>query len=111
MNRLPVQFADLEPFVDSWAAESTSARHERRIASSDAEKRAFYDAVTPRLDEILAYLEKHPLAEIAGADLVLLRLALAAAQASLALDVIGRKEPEHAQSARRIRLSREIDAI
>ncbi|HKT16269.1 MAG TPA: hypothetical protein VJR87_12790 [Allosphingosinicella sp.] len=111
MNQLPAQFAELEPFVAFWAAETTSARHERRTSSSGAERQAFYDAVAPRLDEIVIYLNKQPLADIAGADLVLLRLALAAVQVSLAVDVIGRKEPEHSQSARRLKLGREIDAI
>ena len=111
MTRLPASFAELEPFVDFWAAESTSARHERRTSSSEAERRAFYAAVAPRLDEILIHLSKQPLADIAGADLVLLRLALAAVQVSMAVDILGQKEPEHAQSARRLKLSREIDAI
>ena len=53
---LPEAFADLAPWLD-WALEPERARTEKREASSMAEIRAFYDAVLPRLEEMIRYLE------------------------------------------------------
>ena len=53
---LPEEFADLAPWLD-WALEPERARTEKRQASSMAEIRAFYDAVLPRLEEMIRHLE------------------------------------------------------
>ena len=55
---LPDEFRDLAPWLD-WALEPERARTERREASSMVEIRAFYDAVLPRLEEMIRYLEDH----------------------------------------------------
>ena len=55
---LPAEFADLEPFAD-WAVPTERARYDRRIASTMADLQTFYDAAFPRIDDALAYLEKH----------------------------------------------------
>ena len=55
---LPEEFADLAPWLD-WALEPERARTEKRQASSMAEIRAFYDAVLPRLEEMIRYLEDY----------------------------------------------------
>ena len=54
--RLPEEFADLAPWLD-WALEPERARTQKREASSMAEIRAFYDAVLPRLEEVIRHLE------------------------------------------------------
>jgi hypothetical protein len=56
-NSLPAEFADLEP-VAEWAVPSERARYSKRLASSMAELQSFYDAVFPRIDDALAYLEQ-----------------------------------------------------
>ena len=53
---LPDGFQDLAPWLD-WALEPERARTEKREASSMAEIRAFYDAVLPRIEEAIRYLE------------------------------------------------------
>ena len=53
---LPDEFADLAPWLD-WALEPERARTGKREASSMVEIRAFYDAVLPRLEEMIRYLE------------------------------------------------------
>ncbi len=53
---LPEEFADLAPWLD-WALEPERARTEQRESSSMAEIRAFYDAVLPRLEEMIRHLE------------------------------------------------------
>ena len=55
---LQEEFADLAPWLD-WALEPERARTEKREASSIEEIRAFYDAVLPRLEEMIRYLEDY----------------------------------------------------
>ena len=55
-DALPEGFQDLAPWLD-WALGSERARTEKREASSMAELRAFYDAVLPRLEEMIRHLE------------------------------------------------------
>ncbi len=55
---LPEAFADLAPWLD-WALEPERARTEKREASSMAKIRAFYDAVLPRLEEMIRHLEDY----------------------------------------------------
>ena len=56
---LPETFADLAPWLD-WALEPERARTAKKAASSMEEIRAFYDAMMPRLEEIMAYLDGAP---------------------------------------------------
>ena len=53
---LPEGFQDLAPWLD-WALEPERKRTEKREASSMAEIRAFYDALLPRLEEMIRHLE------------------------------------------------------
>jgi hypothetical protein len=56
---LPPAFADLAPFGD-WVLPTERERYNKRIASSMAELQAFYDALLPRLEEAVEYLETVP---------------------------------------------------
>ena len=56
---LPEGFEDLAPWLD-WALEPERARTAKKAASSMEEIRAFYDAMMPRLEEIMAYLDGVP---------------------------------------------------
>ena len=53
---LPAQFAELEPYVAQWVAESDDERLLRRLESPLDEVIAFYQAVLPRFAEMMAYL-------------------------------------------------------
>ena len=57
---LPSEFADLAPFA-GWALPSESARYAKRIASTMDELQSFYDAMFPRLEAAMQYLDKLPL--------------------------------------------------
>ena len=61
---LPKSFESLEPLVANWALPTQNGRQQRRIGSSRGELRAFYDAMLPRLEDILAYVDKFPLGEL-----------------------------------------------
>ncbi len=55
-QKLPAQFAALEPFLD-WALATERERTARRRTIGMAAIREFYATILPRLDEILKYLE------------------------------------------------------
>jgi hypothetical protein len=61
--RLPTEFADLERFSD-WCLDSEPQRYRKRLSSSMAEMQAFYDAITPRAEEAIAYCDKFPLDDL-----------------------------------------------
>ena len=56
---LPEEFGDLAPWLD-WALEPERARTAKKTASSMEEIRTFYDAMMPRLEAIMAYLDSVP---------------------------------------------------
>jgi hypothetical protein len=56
MSVFPAEFSDLEPFAD-WALATEAERYAKRLASSMDELQAFYDAVFPRLERAMAYLD------------------------------------------------------
>ena len=57
---LPADFADLAAFSD-WALPNERARYAKRIESTMNELQAFYDALFPRLEDALTYLDQFPL--------------------------------------------------
>jgi hypothetical protein len=56
MATFPDKFADLEPYA-AWALESEAERYAKRLSSSMDQLQALYDAVFPRLEDILGYLD------------------------------------------------------
>ena len=61
---LPPEFSDLEPFAREWCLASEPERYAKRLASSMDEMQAFYDALIPRAEEAIVYLEKFPLHDL-----------------------------------------------
>ena len=61
--KLPSEFADLEPFSD-WCLDSEPQRFHKRLNSSMAQMQAFYDAITPRAEEAIAYCDEFPLDDL-----------------------------------------------
>lgn len=60
---LPAAFAGLSPFA-GWALATQDARQHKRITSTKAELRAFYDAVVPVLPQMLTYVDQYPLGAV-----------------------------------------------
>jgi len=71
---LPAQFADLEPFASKWCLGSERERFSERMASTMAEIQAFYDAITARAEEAIAYCDQFPLDELPEDALNLMHL-------------------------------------
>ena len=53
---LPPEFADLEPFVETWALRTEAERQETRLRSNMEDIAAFYAAMQGRIDDILTSL-------------------------------------------------------
>ena len=82
---LPAEFADLEPFAD-WALDTWRERYEKRLDSTMAEMQAFYDAMMPRLSEILDYCDAFDLDDLPDDARNLLLLAFSLCEASFPVE-------------------------
>jgi hypothetical protein len=56
---LPERFSDLEIW-SSWAFATEGERYARRAASTMEELTAFYDALKPHMEDVIAYLSRFP---------------------------------------------------
>ncbi|WP_067856799.1 hypothetical protein [Nocardia shimofusensis] len=55
---LPPEFADLESFAPRWCLSTETERYDARLNSSMEEMQRFYDAITPRAEDAIAYCDK-----------------------------------------------------
>ena len=55
-STLPQAFSDLEPLVAGWGLPTRAERYEARLSKPYDELVAFYDAIAPRAEEAIAYL-------------------------------------------------------
>jgi len=53
---LPEGFEELEPFVADWAKSTRAERYAMRLSKTFDELGEFYDAVAPRAEEAIGYL-------------------------------------------------------
>jgi len=58
---LPDEFSDLEPFAADWVLQTERERFAKRLASSMEQMQAFYDAVFPRGQAAIEYLNQFDL--------------------------------------------------
>jgi hypothetical protein len=71
---LPPEFSDLEPWVEGWCLDSEPERYAKRLSSTMDEIQAFYDAIFPRAEDAIVYLEKFPLDDLPEDAFRLLKL-------------------------------------
>lgn len=88
---LPSPFRDLEPYLD-WAVEGERQRTEKKVASSMDEVRAFYDAVFPRLDDIVSYLDGVPENDMPEPGRRLYNLSLSLVEVANLVEIYKRRE-------------------
>ena len=84
---LPSQFSDLEPFAKAWCLASEPERYAKRLASSMDEMQAFYDAIFPRAEEAIVYLEKFSLQDLPDDAHRLLQLLYSLILVSFAVEI------------------------
>lgn len=61
---LPPEFADLEPFAETWCLPTEPERYAKRLASTVPQMQEFYDAITPRADAVIAYCDRFGLDDL-----------------------------------------------
>jgi hypothetical protein len=83
---LPDEFSDLAPFA-GWALPTERERYDKRVASTMEELQAFYDALFPRLEEAMEYIDRSPLDALPDNSLHLLRLCCALCTVSFPVEV------------------------
>ena len=72
--------AELDRFIKIWALPTEAERSDRRWQATPAEFRDFYNALLPRIDELLECLDQYPIGRIPTEALPLYHLALAFAE-------------------------------
>ena len=81
-HRLPSRFAELEYLVERWALPTENQRSAKRWSASPEEFQELYDALVPRINDVLAYLDQFPLDDMPEDAQLLFRLSLALAEAA-----------------------------
>lgn len=89
---LPDQFQDLNSFSERWALATERERNERRRSSTMEEIQGFYEAMLPRMDEIINYLNQYPLDGLPAEAKLLFYLALSLMEISPSVELF--KEPD-----------------
>jgi len=92
---LPDAFEELAPFAD-WALEPERARTEKKAVASMDEIRAFYDAMMPRIGEVLAYLEDHCDGDLPAEAHRLYLMSLSLVEIATLVELYKRRESVHA---------------
>lgn len=87
-NTLPAAFAELTPFLD-WALPSADERQTKRRTATREQLKAFYDAMLPRLEEILAQADAHPLGKLPEELRTLYYMALSMAEVAPHIELYG----------------------
>jgi hypothetical protein len=105
-TRLPKQFAELEYLVPEWAIEDGHQRYVKRVNSSMQELQAFYDAVFPRAEEAVAWLNAFDYQQPLPDDAANLRnLLYSLITVSLAVELWKQPRVKHSASTILTRLS------
>ncbi|CAO5191982.1 Xaa-Pro dipeptidase [Frankia sp. AiPs1] len=84
---LPAEFADLEPFAAQWCLPTEHERYHARLASTTEEMQTFYDAVTPRAEAAMDYLDALSLDSLPDEATNLLYLLYSMIQASFPVEL------------------------
>jgi hypothetical protein len=86
-STLPQAFSDLEPLVADWALPTRAQRYEARLAKPYDELVTFYDAIAPRAEEAIAYLNELDINELPADAERLLHLLYSMVLVSYAVNV------------------------
>ncbi|CAN5690040.1 hypothetical protein BH20ACI3_BH20ACI3_08680 [soil metagenome] len=101
---LPDQFRELNSFVETWALVTESERNARRRSSTMEEIQKFYNAILPRMDEIITHLNQYPLDSLPEDAKRLFYLALSFMEVSPAVELLGEPDETGAFEAARFKI-------
>ena len=96
---LPERYADLERFI-GWAQPTFEDRTRKCSEVTMEEAHAFYDAVFPRVEEIIAYLNDFPLEALPPAEQRVAYMVYALVHISLAVEIYDQIELPDASRSR-----------
>jgi hypothetical protein len=99
MSLLPAEFAELETFAETWCLPTEPERLGRRFETPMSEIVAFYDAVTPRAESALVYLEQYSLRDLPEDATNLLHLLYSMIQISFPVEAWGQQRVPDSGSA------------
>lgn len=88
-TKLPAGFEELEPLVADWSLATHDERYAKRSVVSREELRAFYNAILPRMEEILDKADEYPLGEMPEDVERLFFMALSMAEISPHIELYG----------------------
>jgi hypothetical protein len=97
---LPAQFADLEPYAETWCLTSEPERWARRQSTSLDEMQGFYDACFPRAEQAIEYCDQFDLDALPDDARRLLQLLQSLALVSYAVEVWRQQLPIDTGAAR-----------
>jgi hypothetical protein len=103
---LPAGFESLEPFVPAWALAGANNRACARLASCEADRVAFFEAVKPLLNRALAHLDEKGLRQLDERENRLMLLLLSFAHVTMAVEIQRDQESAHAVGARFMTITR-----
>ena len=101
---LPALFHELEALSERWALSTERQRNERRRTSTMEEIQKCYDAILPRMDEIIAYLNQYPLDDMPADAKRLSYLALSFMEISPAVELFNEPDESGTFEATRFRI-------
>ena len=82
---LPEPFGDLRPFV-GWTLPTETERNHKRLTSDISEIQALYDAVLPRMEAIIEFLNAFPLENMPADAQRLMNMTLSLAEIAPAVE-------------------------
>ena len=97
--KLPSAFAELEPYAEIWCLPTETERWNRRLATSMADMREFYDAFFPRLEDAIDYCDKFPLDDMPDDAINLLHLIYSLVMVAMAVEIFKQPKPTDAADA------------
>lgn len=86
---LPAGFEDLERFAAVWALPGINERYERRRSSTMPELQEFYDAMVPRAEAAMTYLDAFELDDMPPDALNLFWMLCSLSAVGFSVDVFG----------------------
>ena len=105
---LPSAFAELESYAETWCLATETERWDRRMASSMAEMREFYDAFFPRLEEAIEYCDKFSLDDLPEDALHLLHLIYSLIMVAMSVEIMHQPRPTDAADAVMTRINEPV---
>ena len=96
---LPPEFAELEPFAETWCLATETERFNRRLTSSMQDMLAFYNAFFPRLEAAIELCDKYPLEELPPDVAHLLQLIYSLIMVAMPVEVFGQPKTVDAADA------------